>query len=51
MTRRVFGKVVGLAAAASSASQAAAATSEPVSIGGRRELFVDHELIGEARYV
>jgi hypothetical protein len=47
MTRRVFGKTIGIGAAAASASRGSAA--EPVKIGTRRELFVDRELIEELR--
>ena len=49
ITRRTFGKAIGIAAAAQQASRAA--SSAPVNIGTRRELFVDRELIEEARGV
>jgi len=49
ITRRTFGKTIGVAAAAQSAARGA--PSEPVTIGTRRELFVDHELIDELRGV
>jgi len=49
ITRRTFGKTIGIAAAAQSAARGA--SSEPVTIGTRRELFVDCELIDELRGV
>ena len=49
MTRRSFSKAAGMLAAAASASRAA--VSGPVSIGTRRELFVDRDLIETTRDV
>lgn len=49
MTRREFGVRAGAGAVAASALEAAEARA--VSIGGRRELFVDRELVAETRGV
>lgn len=49
ITRRTFGKTIGMAAAAQ--SRAVGAASTPVNIGTRRELFVDREMIEEAQGV
>src|SRR5579883_1616862 len=49
MTRRTFSKAAGMLAAAASASRAA--STAPVSIGTRRELFVDRDLIDTLRDV
>lgn len=46
MTRRDFGSVLAAAAAAPTLQ---AASANPIDIGSRRELFVDHELIAEMR--
>ncbi len=49
LTRRAFGTSVATGLAAVSSAQAAA--DGPLRIGGRRELFVDHTLVGETRGV
>lgn len=46
MTRRDFGAVLATATAAPALR---ASATEPINIGSRRELFVDHELIAEMR--
>ena len=49
LTRRAFGTSVATGLAAVSSAQSAA--DAPLRIGGRRELFVDHTLVGETRGV
>src|SRR5215467_5335192 len=49
MTRRTFGKAIGMAAAAAQSGNAA--PSDPVNIGTRRELFIDREMVVETNGV